>query len=164
MSADCHCTASMTLNRVSVAQLNCHWPLEITALSGRIEPIGLASAFDSFRKSSKDNRLARDQVIEVRAALGTSVVNHLIESLPAPENHGAHRTAGWRGWLPPDRRVVDRDRMQPVHAASIPFRIPSLKDRINSDQRNVPVGFMGMKTGHLFKQEQHFAKLRLRHI
>src|SRR5215475_7571707 len=41
---------------------------------------------------------------------------------------------------------------------------PPLKHRINPDQRNVPVGFMGMKTGHLFKQEQHFAKLRLGHV
>ena len=40
----------------------------------------------------------------------------------------------------------------------------SLKHRINPNQRNVPVGFLGMKTGHLFKQEQHFAKLRPGHV
>ena len=38
---------------------------------------------------------------------------------------------------------------------------PPLKHWINPKQGNVPVGYMGMKTGHLFKQEQHFAKLRL---
>src|SRR5262245_16512180 len=41
---------------------------------------------------------------------------------------------------------------------------PPLKNRIDPDQRNVPVGLKGMKTGHLFKQEQHFAKLRLGHV
>jgi hypothetical protein len=30
---------------------------------------------------------------------------------------------------------------------------PPLKYRVDPDQRNVPMGFMGMKTGHLFKQE-----------
>src|SRR5262245_11334889 len=41
---------------------------------------------------------------------------------------------------------------------------PPLKHRIDPEQRNVPVGFMRMKTGHLLKQEQHFTKLRLGHV
>ena len=89
----------------------------------------------------KDNRLARDQVIEVRAALGTSVANRLIESLPRPESHGAHRVAGWRGRLLPDRRVVDRDHRRPAHAASIAFRIPAPE---TPDQRQSEEGTSGV--------------------
>jgi hypothetical protein len=45
-------------------------------------------------RSPKDNWHMRDQVIEVRAASGTTVANRLIESLPIPENHVARRTDG----------------------------------------------------------------------
>lgn len=52
------------------------------------------------------------------------MVNRPIEFLLTAGSHDAHRIAGWRGRLLPDKQVVDRDHRQVALAASIAFHIP----------------------------------------
>jgi hypothetical protein len=100
---------------------------------------------------------AQDRAIEARAALGTSAANRHLSQYPEamalvepPVGEAGRFEIG--GLL---IAIADGQRV-PHQLRSIP---PSMKGRVNADQGNVPVGFMGMKTRHLFEQEQHFAKL-----